>query len=167
VYGRKRWRFVNPRHTPFMYPVVRKDFFYSASAVDARMTTQERLSAGYPLYDRIPVYEAVLEPGDVLYSPQWWWHTVDNLSDSIGVAMRFRAGIFAGNPVYSVMTALSPNLLRHLLRIIRTGWGADATAAKTLFEPEGQALAVRVPERTAKGSMPVAAAKRPRNPASS
>jgi hypothetical protein len=145
VYGRKRWVFVNPRHTPFMYPVIRKDFIYSGSPVDVRMDSEEQTRAGYGLYNLIPKYEAVLEPGDVLYSPQWWWHTVDNLSLSIGVAMRFRTGAFAENPIYSAMTGLSPHMLRHLLRIFRTGWGSDATAARTIFEREGSGVKVPFP----------------------
>lgn len=144
VYGRKRWLFVNPRHTPFIYPIIRKDFMYSSSAVDSRMSTRDLVKEGYPLYNLIPKYEVVLEPGDVLYSPQWWWHTVDNLSESIGVAMRFRTGALAGNPVYSAMTTLSPALWRHLYQVFRTGWGTDTTGARTFFEPEGGKLDVRL-----------------------
>jgi hypothetical protein len=158
VYGRKRWLFVNPRHTAFIYPIIRKDFIYSSSAVDARMTPEEIARAGYPLYNFVPKYEVVLEPGDVLYSPQWWWHTVDNLSESIGVAMRFRTAVFACNPVYSAMTTVSPTLWRHLFQVVRTGWGTDATGARTFFEPEGAKLDVRlrpsarVPLRSSKGA---------------
>ncbi len=155
VYGRKRWLFVNPRHTAFMYPVIRKDLFYSASALDARMSSLSLAQAGYPLYNLIPKYEAVLEPGDVLYSPQWWWHTVDNLSDSIGVALRFRTDIFANNPLYSVMAMFSPDLLRALYQIVRTGWSADAVTVRRLFEPEGKALDIRVP----RGQRPESAQK--------
>jgi hypothetical protein len=145
VHGRKKWVFVNPRHSPFMYPVIRKDFFYSCSAVDFRMGRDEQMKEGFGLYNLIPKYEVVLEPGDVLYSPQWWWHTIDNLGLSIGVAMRFRTGAFAGNPVYSAMTGLSPNLLKHLSRVFRTGWGSDTTAARTIFEPEGSKVKVPLP----------------------
>jgi hypothetical protein len=145
VYGRKRWVFVNPRHSPFMYPTIRKDFFYSGSPVDVRLDPEEQLREGYGLYNLVPKYEVVLEPGDVLYSPQWWWHTIDNLSLSIGVAMRFRTGAFAENPIYAAMTGLSPHLLRQMLRIIRTGWGSDATAARTIFEREGSGAKVPLP----------------------
>ena len=140
VYGRKRWTFVNPRHTPFMYPAVRKDFLFSVSGIDCRMSGEELIQAGFPLYNFIPKYEVVLEPGDVLYSPQWWWHTVDNLAESIGVAMRFRTATFASNPVFSGLTVLSPALWQLMLRILRTGWGADSTAARRFFEREGTAI---------------------------
>jgi len=68
-----------------------------AGGAGHRMPAEEQDQAGFPLYNVIPKYEVVLEPGDVLYSPQWWWHTVDNLGESIGVAMRFRTGMFASN----------------------------------------------------------------------
>jgi hypothetical protein len=128
-----------------MYPAIRKDFIYSGSPVDVRMSPEEQVQEGYPLYNLIPKYEVVLEPGDVLYSPQWWWHTVDNLSLTVGVAMRFRTGAFAENPIYAAMTGLSPNMLRHLLRIIRTGWGSDTTAARTIFEREGSDAKIPFP----------------------
>ena len=137
VHGRKRWVFVDPRHTPFMYPVVRKDFVYSGSSIDHRLDRDAQLAAGHGLYTCVPKYTTVLEPGDVLFSPQWWWHTVDNLSTSIGVAMRFRTSPFAGNPIYSAMTLLSPTLWRHAYQVFKTGWGTDRTGAKTFFEREG------------------------------
>ena len=145
VHGQKRWTFVNPRHSPFMYPVIRKDFFYSSSPVDVRMNGEEQVREGYPLYNLIPKYEVTLNPGDVLYSPQWWWHTVDNVGFSVGVAMRFRTGAFAENPVYAAMTGLSPNFVRHMAGIIRTGWGSDTTAARTIFEREGSGVKVPLP----------------------
>lgn len=143
VYGRKRWIFVNARHTPFMYPAIRKDFFYSSSPVDDRLERDELSAEGYGLYNAVPKYEVVLDPGDVLLSPQWWWHAVDNLGLSIGVALRFPTGLFAGNPIYSAMTMLSPPLWRHYFNIVRTGWGADATVARRIFEPEGAEVRMR------------------------
>ncbi len=118
VYGRKRWLFVNPRHTAFMHPYVRKDFLYSASAIDPCLSRQDQVRAGFPLYNLVPKYEVVLEPGDLLYSPQWWWHQVDNVGDSIGVAMRFRTDMFAGNPMYSAMAVLSKECIAVLVRDI-------------------------------------------------
>ena len=143
VYGRRHWVFVDPRHTPFMYPILRKDFVYSGSPVDDRLGRDALMAEGYGLYNLIPKYEVVLDPGDVLLSPQWWWHTVDNLGASIGVALRFRTHLFAGSPVFSAMTMLSPTLWRHLLQMVRTGWGADATGARRFFEPEGAEVKVR------------------------
>ncbi len=147
VYGRKRWLFVNPRHTAFMHPYVRKDFLYSASAIDPRLSREDLTRQGFPLYDFAPKYEVVLEPGDLLYSPQWWWHQVDNLGDSIGVAMRFRNDMFAGNPMYSAMAICSKTVLRYWYEIFRTGWGSDTAAVRKLFEPEGRKLDIRLPEQ--------------------
>jgi hypothetical protein len=144
VYGRRHWVLVSPRHTPFMYPAIRKDFIYAGSPVDDHLGREDLRAAGYDLYNLIPKYEVVLDPGDVLLSPQWWWHTVDNLGASIGVALRFRTRSFVGNPVYSAMAMLSPALWRHLRQIVRTGWGADATAARHFFEPEGTDVRIRL-----------------------
>jgi len=38
------------------------------------------------------------------------------------------------------LTVLSPALWQLMLRILRTGWGADSTAARRFFEREGTAI---------------------------
>lgn len=43
----------------------------------------------YPGYQYLDYYEAVLEPGDILYVPSYMWHYVENLSPSIGVGTRW------------------------------------------------------------------------------
>jgi hypothetical protein len=70
------------------------------------------------------------------------------LDTSIGVALRFRTGPFRGNPVYSAMTYSSPTLWKHVLGVIRTGWGADKTGARTFFEPEGGKVDLSYPVST-------------------
>jgi hypothetical protein len=39
---------------------------------------------------KIPRYETVLEPGDFLFNPSWYWHAVKNKTDyTIAVANRY------------------------------------------------------------------------------
>lgn len=86
IEGRKRWRFVHPEHTPFMYPFVK---IIGAASTVGDVGDDER-RARYPLFRYATVYETELEPGDVLFNPPWWWHDVANVTRStIGVATRW------------------------------------------------------------------------------
>jgi oxalate decarboxylase/phosphoglucose isomerase-like protein (cupin superfamily) len=52
----------------------------------------------FPLFQYCPVYTAVLEEGDVLFNPPWWWHSIKNISDTtIGVASRWHTDGIAGH----------------------------------------------------------------------
>jgi len=43
----------------------------------------------YNLYRYIDHYETVLKPGDILWVPSFYWHTVKNVTSSIGVGYRW------------------------------------------------------------------------------
>lgn len=94
VQGRKRWTFVDPAHSFFLYPTFPRLMRNSISrltwnAVHAE-NSKELIAKHYPLYRYAPKYQFVLEPGDMLYNPSWNWHMVENLDDeSIGVATRW------------------------------------------------------------------------------
>ena len=71
--GRKRWRLYPPSQTRYLYPIPARTLFI-ASEVDF-------LSPDYsvhPWFRYANGYEAVLEPGDVLYLPAYYWHAVEN-----------------------------------------------------------------------------------------
>ena len=40
----------------------------------------------YPLFDQARYYESYLEPGQVLYLPNQWWHTVESRDISISIS---------------------------------------------------------------------------------
>ena len=86
-------------------------FFYSQ--VDA--LDEDILSVA----QHLPVYDSVLEPGDVLFNPAFFWHQVHNLSDSIGVGYRWtdmkQAMRVSKTQTIITMTATNPSVwsLRH------------------------------------------------------
>ncbi|SMF73460.1 Cupin-like domain-containing protein [Tistlia consotensis] len=86
IEGRKKWTFLNPVYTYLMYPTSTSYKAYVASSVGLA----HRVSPGrFPLYDRAVRHEVELEPGDVLFSPGWWWHSVENLTErTVAVATR-------------------------------------------------------------------------------
>lgn len=135
IHGRKEWTLVHPKHSMWMHPYNRKDMFYAGSFVDWKKSNDENEKDGYPLYRYVPKFRTVLEPGDVLFSPHWWWHCVDTPVPSIGIASRAVNKLIMGNTLFSVMWVTSRRFRRTLRTCLKTGWGSDAaTGAKVAFE---------------------------------
>ncbi len=91
VSGKKKWTFVHPDYTWLMYPILNDPMRYIISDIIPQVTSlAEAIDKIYPLWNYCPKYTVVLNPGDVLLSPSWYWHTVENLTDmTIGVATRW------------------------------------------------------------------------------
>jgi hypothetical protein len=51
--------------------------------------------APFELYKYIDGFKAELQPGDILWTPPHYWHTVKNISDSIGMGYRWAAPLYA------------------------------------------------------------------------
>lgn len=114
IHGRKEWKFVNPLHSAWMYGLVNTAAAYGTCAVNFRRSQQEHLNH-CPLYAQLPVYKTILNPGDVLINPSWWWHSVKNLTPTtIGCATRWLVPIKSVNPFYTFlsMTWCRPSILR-------------------------------------------------------
>lgn len=110
LHGRKRWTFVHPDHSAWMRPCVSPQGLYVGSPVDHNRSDEEQEEL-VPTYNLVPRYETVLEPGDALLNPPWWWHAVDNLTpSSIAVASRWAAPFFRRNPspLFSLLQVLTP-----------------------------------------------------------
>lgn len=75
VHGRKRFILYSPSDTANLYPMPWFSPGYNFSSVDHRsieMISREK----YPLYAKARPIEVVLEAGDLLYIPNFWWHVV-------------------------------------------------------------------------------------------
>ena len=82
IAGQRRWLIYPACFAPFFQPTVQASpFFYSQ--VDALATDDTNVA------QHLPVYDAILNPGDVLFNPAFYWHQVRNLSDAIGVGYRW------------------------------------------------------------------------------
>lgn len=137
IYGRKEWTLVSPKFSKWLYPATRKDMFYAASPIDWKRSYEELDRLGWPLYKYIPKYVTMLEPGDVLLSPQWWWHSIYTPEPAIGVATRAMNRFILGNKVFSWMWVTSPQFWKLVSHLVKTGWGSDASSgARLAFEAE-------------------------------
>ena len=145
VYGRKEWTLVHPKHSMWMHPITRKDMFYAATMIDWKKSYDEIEADGYPLYRYIPKFTTTLEPGDVLFSPQWWWHCVDTPEPSIGIASRAINDLLVGQPLFSLMWITSNRFRQTVWTCLKDGWGSDAASgAKLAFDFDQQEFVRRI-----------------------
>lgn len=85
VKGKKKWTFIDPEYSPYLSPVLSDNGIFVVSKLNYFKDKS--------ILRNIPKYEYVLEEGDVLFNPSWWWHCVENLSTyTIGVANRSNLG---------------------------------------------------------------------------
>lgn len=82
IYGKKAFLLFSPEQHPLLYPVKIDDELWS-SPVDP----QNPDLAKYPLYDRTSCIEAVLEPGEILFIPIFWWHQARAITTAINLNM--------------------------------------------------------------------------------
>jgi hypothetical protein len=88
--GRKKWWFIPPSQTPFLKPSINVNGFsaHTHTMVGKNGETES------PWMKKIERYTAVLEPGDVLINPPWFWHGIVNQGESsnslvVGVPTRY------------------------------------------------------------------------------
>jgi hypothetical protein len=84
VAGVKRWALLSNDYLPVVDPHP-SGFSYNHSDADLVCPDNTR----YPGLDCVPRESAVLEPGDILYLPSWYWHSVQNESPTVGVRCGF------------------------------------------------------------------------------
>lgn len=95
VDGRKTWWFIDPYDSFLGYPVA---LLGRAAGILMCLWPNEYNKEAFPLFQYCPIYSATLEPGDVLFNPPWWWHSIKNVSPtSIGVASRWHTDGIVGN----------------------------------------------------------------------
>lgn len=95
VDGKKQWYFIDPYDTFLAYPLI---IFGRAAGFMFCLFPDEYNKEAFPLFDYCPIYAAVLNPGDVLFNPPWWWHAIRNVTETtVGVASRWHTDGIAGH----------------------------------------------------------------------
>ena len=102
IRGQKMWYLIHPQYSRYLSPSLSPGGLFAVSQVDVFSENQQ--------LSRIPRYKFVLNEGDLLFNPPWWWHGVKNMSPyTIATANRFaslKVG-FQNNPLYTI------NMLSH------------------------------------------------------
>ncbi len=108
IYGRKKWTFVHPSYSIAMDTTLMNKGYFVGSFVKHR-SPKGYIEAHTPLYNRVPKLSIVLEPGDMLLNPPWWWHAIDNLTPAtIAVATRWQIEneYIRQNPNYDLVQSM-------------------------------------------------------------
>ncbi len=93
--GTKKWWFVDPYDSYLAYPIA---IFGKAAGILAVLWPNEGNLKDFPLFKHCPVYSTELQPGDVLFNPPWWWHSIKNTSPvSVAVASRWHTNGICGH----------------------------------------------------------------------
>jgi hypothetical protein len=119
IAGRKKCALVSPADSEFMY----------GGAVDPERPDLDR----FPKFARATLFEAILEPGELLFMPSAWWHHVVALEKSITFSYDFFNETNFGahfesrvRDIPSLVGALDRNpALREMLNIRWTSKGFD------------------------------------------
>lgn len=84
VRGRKNVTFMSPAQTPHLY----MNDVWDQSAGISRVNMWDVDEKQYPRFRDAVRAHVVIEPGDVLVVPAYWWHAVESLTESISVSAR-------------------------------------------------------------------------------
>jgi mannose-6-phosphate isomerase-like protein (cupin superfamily) len=93
--GTKKWWFIDPYDTYMAYPIA---IFGKAAGVLMTLWPGLGNTKDFPLFQHCPIYSTELQPGDVLFNPPWWWHSIKNTSAvSVAVASRWHTDGICGH----------------------------------------------------------------------
>lgn len=99
IHGRKQWWFIDPYDTVLGYPL---SMAGKAANILFALFPNEYNTEAFPLFQYCPIYSAVLNPGDVLFNPPWWWHAIKNVDETtVGVASRWHTDGICGHNLVS------------------------------------------------------------------
>jgi hypothetical protein len=80
IYGRKEFVVFSPDQEPFLYPSPERQNLSLINRVESPDLKK------FPLFSRAAPTKFILEPGELLFVPSHWWHTVKMLTPSITLA---------------------------------------------------------------------------------
>lgn len=129
IHGNKKWILIDPKYYMFLESTPAKDLSFVISGRDIEDSNDKVLAA-------LPKYEIILEPGDVIYNPPWWWHYVRNESDfTIGCAVRDHYTYwqsFYNNWMFMSMSSLTYRMHPLVLKIAEMYYGNDYIISKSM-----------------------------------
>jgi hypothetical protein len=96
VKGTKHWGFIHPKYTSLIKCQTSSNGLFSVSDDDFFSESENNP------FLKIPRYEALLNSGDFLFNPAWYWHAVKNKTNyTIAVANRYSFDFFGEVPCFS------------------------------------------------------------------
>lgn len=114
IYGHKRWTLIDPKYTPYLSSTPAHNFSFVISGEDTDNPSD--------LLKKIPKYEIILEPGDILFNPPWWWHSVYNEDFTIACAVRDHTCYkqsWYNNPIFMINSQYWWRLNPWLMKLVK------------------------------------------------
>ena len=153
ITGQKKWWFIPVSQTAYLKPSINSEGF----SAHTKTLVGKGGAKPSPWLEKVERYTSVLNPGDVLVNPPWFWHGIINLGDKdknelvIGAPSRYGAGeaTKAGiktNPVFTLnailalgrkygLAALNPNFKMNLQAEISKNRGSRQKEIEAEMHP--------------------------------
>ncbi len=118
IQGKKEWIFIDPTYMPVLKPALAKYGTYTVSELEEGTMMPEDsyqlLVQDYPYLKHVPCFKYILEPGDILYNPSVWWHSVRNRTDyTVGCAVRYPTKQLDNNSTTLSICTLIISAIKH------------------------------------------------------
>lgn len=116
IKGRKEWHFIHPSYSPIMQATLSKYGIFAVSEMKESISGDfyKNIIKSYPYMKSVPIYKVVLEEGDLLFNPPWWWHTVRNKEDfTVGCATRYWEANHSSTNSPTLAMGLQAEVLKH------------------------------------------------------
>lgn len=129
ISGQKKWWFFPPSQTPYLKPSINVNGF----SAHTRTYVGKKDMPLSPWLNKLERYTTIVNPGDVLVNPPWFWHAIINQGDYdshdliIGCPSRYGQGkafgaAFRSNFLFSLNS--------HITFIRKFGWKALTSGFK-------------------------------------
>ena len=129
IAGQKKWWFIPPEETCYLKPSINVNGFSSHTQTLVGKGGQQPS----PWLSKLKRYTSVLNPGDVLINPPWYWHGILNLGDPNGTDLVIGSPVrYKGKPV--IKSAFRANILYTLNSFFVLWWRYGNEALKPNFQ---------------------------------
>jgi jumonji domain-containing protein 7 len=140
VYGRKRLTLFDPMQTDLLYPYPLEASASHLSFIDPEQPDFEK----YRKFRQARGLAGVIEPGELLYLPAYWWHHVRSLQISISVNFWWTPGFeqnLLPNALRTLPLLYQKDRLQSVKAEVLSEVGLDFMDAANLLESKGHSWA--------------------------
>jgi hypothetical protein len=85
IRGRKKFTLFPPSESKALYPFPFRSKNRALSPVNLKEPNYEK----HPRFKEAHPIEGILEPGEMIFQPVFWWHQVETLSDDVTISVTF------------------------------------------------------------------------------
>ena len=137
VYGRKHLTLFDPMQTDLLYPYPLESPASHVSFIDLEQPDLEE----YPKFCQTRALAGVIEPGELLYLPAYWWHHVRSLQISISVNFWWPHGFeqnFLPNALRTLPLLYQQDRLQGVKAEVLSEVGLEFIDAASLLQSKGR-----------------------------